>query len=424
MIRLIDNADLKANARQAKSGPVTEAIQDTLKSTPELFHFKSKGLLLAAGGCKEFERNRFEISFDDELIEGVLDGGHNLLAIGTFILGKAIGVENEGVLKKIKRWENLMDAWITYRDQIETVREGTKFLVPLEIIYPHDTPKGRSDFEDAILEVASARNNNSELTETTKANKAGFYDCIRGSIDPTLVKEIEWKTNDGGRIKVQDLVALAWIPLSKLDDETLKGNRIAPVVTYSSKNACVTAFNKLFAEDSISMRVKGKGDIRELIHPGVMSAIDIMKDLPRLYDLIYQKLPDSYNSVPGKFGKIDSVKIYDPSHKDQPGESKNPKYLKRAPVTKYFKIPCKFDYPDGFIAPLVWALRELMEVKDGKVDWIAGVNPESFITEHLPETMKVFYGMILMSNWDSQVIGKTNACYELMCNDFRGRIQH
>ena len=420
MIRLIDQADLEANPREAKAGSVTEAIQETLETTPELFHFKSKGLLLAAGDCKDLERNRFELSFQNGSLEGVLDGGHNLLAIATFILKKAVGEDGEKIAKKIKRWDNLMNTWIEYRNEVDQVRDKIKFLVPVEVVYPQEGPGGRSDFDNAILEVASARNNNAELTETTKANKAGFYERFREALHPSLVQEIEWKTNDGGRIKVQDLVALAWVPLSKFDDEMLMGCRIAPVTTYSSKDRCVKAFNKLVSDDAISERVNG--DIRDIVHPGVRSAIALLKDLPRLYDLLYQRLPEAYNSVSPRFGGIDSVRQYQAGRKEPPGNGKNSKYLKHAPVTKFFKNACQYDYPEGFIAPLVWALRELMEVKDGKVDWIAGVNPDNFVIECLPETMKVFYGMIQMSNWDSQVIGKTAACYELMCNDFRNRL--
>ena len=418
MIRLIDIADLKANARDAKTGGVTSAIQETLEKTPELFHFKSKGILLASGDCRELERSRFELSFDDDLAEGVLDGGHNLLAISIFLLKKSLGEERERELRKIKRWPELESAWIEHRNEIDPEKLEKKFLVPVEILFPKSGEAGRKDYEDAILDIASARNNNTELPETTKANKAGFYVSLRESIDQELEKKIEWKTNDGGRIKVQDLIALAWVPLSKLDDDVLSGNRVAPTTTYSSKGACASAFNRLVENESISRSEHGQ---TKVYHPGVLSAIALMKDLPRLYDLIYQLLPDAYNSVSPRFGGIDSVRKFDPKAKVGDG-SKNHKYLKREPTTKYYEHPCEFDYPDGFLAPLVWALRELMEVNDGKVDSIPGINPDAFITRHLPDTMKVFYGMIQMSNWDSQVIGKTAACYELMCNDFRSRL--
>ncbi len=212
MIRLIDVADLQANPREAKVGDVTDAIEESLEDTPGLFPFKTKGILLAAGKRQPRERKRYELHFDDEDIEGVLDGGHNLLAIALHILRKALGEDAEKVLKGLKRWDSVPDLWKSNRDAIEAVKSKLDFLTPLEVIFPQGSASGRDDFEDAVLDVARARNNNAELTEETKANKAGFYDAIRDSIDPELVEQIEWKTNDGGRIKVRELVALSLDP--------------------------------------------------------------------------------------------------------------------------------------------------------------------------------------------------------------------
>jgi hypothetical protein len=82
------------------------------------------------------------------------------------------------------------------------IKQNLEFLTPVEVIYPQEGADGRDAFQDAVLDVARARNNNAELTEETKANKAGFYDAIRASIDPKLASQIEWKTNDGGRLEL------------------------------------------------------------------------------------------------------------------------------------------------------------------------------------------------------------------------------
>jgi hypothetical protein len=70
--------------------------------------------------------------------------------------------------------------------------------------------------------------------------------------------------------------------------------------------------------------------------------------------------------------------------------------------------------------PLVWALGELMEYKDGKVAW--KVDPARFIRKNLAKTLKVYYGMIQMANYDPQKVGKTGACYYLAANDFGSRV--
>jgi hypothetical protein len=415
MIRLIDIADLQANPREAKVGDVTEEIEDSLEATPQLFHFKTKGILLAAGVCLPRERNRFELKFDDEDIEGILDGGHNLLAIALHMLRKALGGEGVKLLRSIKRWEMVPEVWNSHRDKIGELKEKLDFLTPLEIIYPQEGAEGRDDFEDAVLDVARARNNNAQLTEETKANKAGFYDAIRDSIDPKLVDEIEWKTNDGGRVKVRDLVALSWIPLSKIDEEIPGKNEFTPVAMYRNKGACVSAYNTLMGSDEISQ--KAKGDIRELKHKGVKSAIAMLKDIPRLFDLIYSEFPEAYNHASPGFGRVSSVRIWDPTKAD----SSDPKYLSHEAHTKFYRAECRYDFPDGFIMPIVWALGELMEYKDGKVAW--KTDPSRFIRKYLPKTLDVYFGMIQMANYDPQKVGKTPACYHLVANDFKSRLR-
>jgi hypothetical protein len=413
MIRLIDVADLEANPREAKVGDVTDAIEESLEDTPKLFPFKTKGILLAAGKCQPRERKRFELHFDDEDIEGVLDGGHNLLAIALHILRKALGDDAEKVLKGLKRWDDIPDLWKSHRGAIEAVESKTDFLTPLEVIYPQGSASGRDDFEDAVLDVARARNNNAELTEETKANKAGFYDAIRDSIDPELVDQIEWKTNDGGRIKVRELVALSWIPLSQIGEKIPGKDQFSPVAMYRNKGQCVAAYNTLMGSDEISERAKG--EIRVLKNKAVKSAIALLRDIPDLFDLIYTEFPEAYNEGSPAFGRVSSVRIWDPSKV----ESTDPKYLSHPAHTKFYKRECKYDFPDGFIMPLVWALGELMEYKDGKVGWKQ--DPARFIRKNLAKTLKVYYGMIQMANYDPQKVGKTGACYYLAANDFASR---
>ena len=414
MIRLIDIADLQANPREAKVGDVTDAIEESLEETPKLFHFKTKGILLAAGKCEPRERKRFQLHFDDEDIEGVLDGGHNLLAIALHILRCALGEEAARTLRGVKRWEMVPDIWKANRDAVEAVKGGLEFLTPIEVIYPREGDSGRDDFEDAVLDVARARNNNAELTEETKANKAGFYDAIKESIDGDLLDQIEWKTNDGGRIKVRELVALSWIPLSRIEEDLPGKEEFSPVAMYRNKGLCVAAYNTLMASDEISQ--KSKGEIRELKNRAVKSAIAMLKDIPGLFDLIYTDFPEAYNEASPGFGRVSSVRIWEPGK----AESSDPKYLSQPARTKFYRQECKYDFPDGFIMPLVWALGELMEYKDGKVTW--RVDPARFIRKNLSKTLKVFYGMIQMANYDPQKVGKTAACYFLAANDFKSRL--
>ena len=83
LLQLFDAADLEANPRSAKWGSVTDDIVASIEETPEIFVFKTKGVLVGASSYERLERKRFRLSFSNTKIEGILDGGHNMLAIGT-----------------------------------------------------------------------------------------------------------------------------------------------------------------------------------------------------------------------------------------------------------------------------------------------------------------------------------------------------
>src|SRR5579859_6811546 len=78
MLTLFDAADLEANPRSAKSGPVTDAIVESIQESPEIFPFKTKGVLVGSSDYDALDRRRFELRFQNPRIEGILDGGHNM----------------------------------------------------------------------------------------------------------------------------------------------------------------------------------------------------------------------------------------------------------------------------------------------------------------------------------------------------------
>ena len=352
--------------------------------------------------------------FDDDDMQGILDGGHNLLAIALFILKTALGEEAEKTLKPVKRWNDLVEVWRQNRSSVDEVKQSLSFLTPVEIIYPQETDGGASTFDDAILEVAQARNNNAQLTEETKANKAGYFKDLRESLDPQLVNLIEWKSNDGGKIKVRDLIALAWIPLSVIEDRLPLKKKFKPSDIYSSKAVCVSRFNELMENDGIS--IKAKGDIRELQDSGVKSALGMLRDLPRIFDLLYKQFPSAYNKVSPRFGGMSNVRIFEPNKT----KSKDPKYLRTPERSKFYRLECEYEFPDAFILPLMWALRSLMEERDGKVIW--RTDPEKFLNKNLDEVMTIYYSLIHMAGYDPQKVGKASGSYQLMAEAFKTRL--
>jgi len=217
MLGLFDAADLDANPRSAKSGPVTEDIMESIEDSPSIFPFKTKGVLIGASEFDRLERNRYLLRFVEPNVEGILDGGHNMLAIGTQNL--SLVLNNKRDLNKIKVWNDLKETWKLSREEIAAIKDKLDFLVPLEILVPSNLSDEEvvDQFRTSLLAICAARNNNVELTLETKANKRGYYEELRSALPARTAQKIEWKTNDGGIIKVRDVIALAWIPLSVIN---------------------------------------------------------------------------------------------------------------------------------------------------------------------------------------------------------------
>lgn len=403
LLPLFDAADLDANPRSAKWGQVTAAIVESIKTDPDIFPFKTKGILVGTADYEALQRQRFDLRFSDPATEGILDGGHNMLAIGTHILECA--VDDEKLIKRVKTWDDFKNAWIANREAIEAIKDELAFLVPVELLVPADLEDDTvvAEFRSELLEICSARNNNAELTEETKANQRGFYEAIKTALPSRVADRIEWKSNiAGGDVKVRDIIALSWIPLSLLEGLPVKAP--APQNIYRNKGECARLFNLLMGNSAISERA-ADGPTYTLQDHTVQSAIKLLGDLPPLYDKIYAEFPDAYNKAGGHFGRIGIVRMYDASKR----KDKNRKYLRSRPQTHFTEQDVDYSYPDGLIMPLVWGLRALMEVKGDEVRW--RTDPVPFLDRRLKDIAQNYKLVLEMSRFDPQKLGKNEASY-------------
>jgi hypothetical protein len=404
MCNLIDNADLEANPRLAKASKVTDSIRETMETSPELFMFKSKGLLVSSRICKHLERDRFQLEFQEPELEGILDGGHNTLAIASHFISCAMEAENFTA----KTWEEVKIKWDEYRDKISAYIENThdfdNFYVPIEIIYPS---KNESDFIEHILEISSARNNNAELTETARGHHSGYYQALADILDPEVESKVEWKTNEPDKpIKAPDVIALSLIPMIVLQNEGRLPEdiqKINPVSIYSGKGLCVKIFNDIVKHPDVSEK-KNSGERIKIINPLVNSALLMMKILPKAYDLIYELFPDAYNRHSPGFGRISCVRNYD-------GKTKGGSYLSRQPITKFYGKKMFYKYPDGFIIPVVCGLTQMMEIDGDKLVWKVE-DPLQFIKDNIVDIVSLLVDMVRSSEYNPQTVGKNPGSYK------------
>lgn len=384
-IKLMRNAENKVNPRTAKVNGITKAIQETLTNYPELFWYKTKGILLSTQSLRLLERNRVEISLSNQEYEGVMDGGHNTFAIASFMLNSLLGI-------KVKNWKECKIIWEeSYEDIVEKFsqhEEEYNFSIPIEIIYPNDDDGSVDQFYDHIAEICSARNNNVQLTETAKGNKVGYYDYMKDLLDDEF--SIIWKAGESGKIRSEDVISLATIPLMVLNDKNLlpKGiKKLNPISIYSQKSKCISFFNSILDHTEISDEVNGK---HILLDDSVKSALDLVADIMKFYDRLFVKFPRMYNNISPGFARISSV-----TQKE------------KAPLFKT-RGNCPNTYPPAFIYPIVSGLTSLIVEEKGLLSW--RIDPNKIILEDLD--LDIYIDQIKLVRYDAQKVGKSEVFYK------------
>ncbi|MBW3081741.1 hypothetical protein [Bifidobacterium saguinibicoloris] len=424
LINVIDSLDLQANPRNSKTGPVTKAIQQSIDEDPMLFPFKTKGLLLAASDYEELRRGRIRVIFKDPSTEGILDGGHNTLAIGLLILERALGYAramgntHAKMPSGAKTWSDFKELWKANRELIEAYQESVRkdetldsgeepqgddlsFYVPVELLVPTvpSDPICVEDFSNNLLEICVARNNNAELNASAKANQKGYFDALAdalGKVSPEVHDRIEWKTNNGGDIKVQDIIALTWIVLRRLcpveDGDGKKVEAPAPTKLYASKGGCLALFERFMSSEKVTSQ--DHGSYRHgLRNETVRKAFALAAQIPALYDRIYAEFPGLYNRAGGSYGRITAVK------------NLNARTVEK--VAPFSGTPVDAVSPDGFITPLVYGLTVLVDKE--KMEW--RTDPAAFLDKWLPGIVKRYAQVFVPCDYDPQKVGKSAVSY-------------
>jgi hypothetical protein len=422
LLPIFDSRALAPNPRSAKRNAIIEGILGTLNDTPELFRFKSKGLLISSHKVEELQRNRFRVTFEKEFVDGVLDGGHNLFGIGLFVLSQILGEKD---IKKIRTWEQLDEAWSMHRKEIEKLEFDPEDMVSVELIYPASPEEAAQEaFDRAAFDISQARNANTEVKTEAFQNKLGFYDVLKEALPQELSHRVEWKPgvveeHEAKPISVRDIVALAWIPLNLANQHKLLPIDISvlPQNIYRNKGECSDKFKILMEHKDVTEPIGGiAGQARQLKHETVESCLQITGDLPRLFDLIYEKFPQLYNDGTHRFGRRNVVKMYNPDRlKQLKEEGKDASdYTGIRPVTPFFQRAAremKWKYPDALIIPFVTGLSALMTVRDGKVVW-AHEDIDAVVLEKLKKAAPLFDGQLDAYDWDPQRLAKSPSSHK------------
>jgi hypothetical protein len=410
LVALIESVDLDSNPRNSKAGSITADIAESLERYPETFPLMTKGILISATNFRGLERNRYQLRFEDKSVEGVIDGGHNLLAVGLFVLGEALSEasvkERIGARVIFSQFKSLFKQ---HYSEIESFLQDAKNdaildrFVPLELLLPaSDSDADRLAFREALPLIQQARNNNAQLKNQTLADHAGIFEELKNAIDPTLRALIEWKTNDGGVVDVRDLIALAWIPLSELDFDVVDraGKRITPPSSpqlYSSKATVLNRYVEFMESDDVGRApAGGKYELRK---EEVRQALELTSGLPSLFEQVSEILEPMFNHVAPKT-KFADLTVVETANKRKDIEHKFSRT--RAPLA----------VPDGFVWPVITGFRALIRRdSEGSLAW--GVDPFVFLHDHWQELADSFYTILENGQFDPQKVGKSKLSYDL-----------
>lgn len=431
LIDIITNLDLDANPRNAKKSPVTKEIIETIRETPELYPFKSKGILIGASECVELERNRYSLSFHNLKLEGILDGGHNTLAIALYLLEESILLsdnpkfiaEKQKELNRVKTWDEMKKFWEKMSRPVSNLKQkesnALDALVPVELLVPGgNSEENIHDFLTSILLICAARNNNVQLKDETLANQDGVFDSLKEILErqmPDVYDKVSWKTNQLGDIDIRFLISLVWIPLgvalNHLNDKgTLTSIKPLPGTTaYSSKSEAVKRYRELIKAKDISKKVTG-GDKNTWVvrNSYIKSALEMVPTVLKVYDYVYENFQDAYNKNDGKFGRIEAVK----------NESKQRRNFITPFGRKNIEGPEKMVPPAGYMMPVVYGLRELVKVDEESETLSWAVDPMKFFGEisNLTKIVGSFMGNMRDVGFDPQRVGKGDSPYSQVAN--------
>lgn len=394
--------NLTPNPRVAKRGSITRSIIETIETDKDLFPFMTKGVLIGTGSFEKIHDSAYRLNFEEEH-EGIIDGGHNTLALGLFFLSRLTDLPAKE-LNKATNWHTFSELWQEHKEQVSDlivsddpeIIAQLDFVIPVEILVPaSDSESVRKNFKQSLTQISMARNRSVQLKSEALAYRDGLYDFFKIQLENSGVSDIEWKMNEGGVLKSRELISLATIVLDRalpIADEDGEIKPLAVVSPYNSKQSCVDHFNRILESENVSRDVD-EGYKKELYHETVMSALVLAADIPSIYDFVYEELPKAINAGNRRFGNWPSVKT----------DNANAK-------TRFYGRPVAYSYPDGFIYPLLSILRHLVEKNGDTLTW--KTNPIEFFRDKLPQVADQYANSMEILDKNPQKVGKSAPTYD------------
>ncbi len=336
---------LDANARLPNviKNSTCGEMRQTLLTRPELFQIFNGGIVCTATAVdvkQEGSEQWVDVAFDQDQLQGVVNGGHTYGQLLHVIHDHPIyaeGMTLKAVLSKKDKVADdtnlapLLEDEGKLADCIARARD--RAMVQLELVAPISDP-------DLLHDIARARNLSQSVDQTALQNLAGKYELMKkvlgeapAPFGPSFVERVVWKTNqevpEGSQeVPVKTLIHL----LGLMNTRQYKpGVKVANEV-YSRSGVVIREFGEAEGEDSTFYD--------KLAH--------LLPDFIKLYDYIYMTLPETNPSFSWADGK--------------PPTDRNRR--KTVFTTPLLARTCNSKVSGAFIWPIFSAFRLLLE-EDG-----------------------------------------------------------
>ncbi len=196
--------------------------------------------------------------------------------------------------------------------------------------------------EGIFEDLAAARNTSTQVQDKSIANLRDYFDLIKETIDTEEFKDrVYFMENDNGEIDVGDILAI----LNLFNIDAYPGMDSFPTVSFSSRKKCIDNYISLYEK------------LQDGPENPYVKMKPIMIEIFKLYDYLESKMVDYYRAKnpAGKYGAISGVIT--------------PKDNKKPPKTKFYGEEISHASPNGFIFPVLGALRALLKEENGVYTW-------------------------------------------------------
>lgn len=348
--------------------PVSKKIGETLRESWRSFHLLNRGVTIVAKSIEydnKSQRVRLALNetSDEERLYGILDGGNT----------------NE----RINKWRGeLADD--------ETSTKLAETYVNAQVLIPALNGAGELSPEmlDLLNDIKEARNTSVQVKSKSLADARRHFDILKTLLsNEPYYGDISWREGEGGSIDGLQIITLLMIYYPNFA-AAAEGE---PSNAYGHKERCLDAYLEYAEKEPEELE----------------RWITLVPTLIRLFDEVQVTLPNHYS---GRFGKIDEVRIYD----QQRYERGSKKYRNTPAKSQFLGQEMKYQYPVGWLYPLVAAFRHLAGPGKGGAEIGWRRDPIRFWNAHGAELVRRYEPHIRDAGYEAKRIATSYICYQAM----------